>query len=310
MKRTVLKDVLNHCYERTADRGVLFYKVSDHLLYFTVFCTTARKYKVRVLKLVQMADHLHQGIVEEQAGELSAFMGECSSTFSREYNKAVGRKGPLLDTPFGSAFKKGDKKVRSTLVYMDNNPVDRKLVKLAEDYQWNYLAYAVSDHPFSEKLVLRKASMPLRRAIKLVKAIHADGRYLSYALLQKLFHSLPDDRERNQLTDFIIVTYSVIRHQEALRYFGRYEDELTAAHATSGSEYDIQEGFIGKSDAYYGQMTSILLRSGRLEDIHQVFTLPPDEKQELFALLQKETMAPDTQIAAFLHLPVKPRGAK
>ena len=106
MKRTVLKDVLNHCYERTADRGVLFYKVSDHLLYFTVFCTTARKYKVRVLKLVQMPDHLHQGIVEERKGELSAFIRECTSTFSREYNKAVGRKGPLLDTPFGKIMRK------------------------------------------------------------------------------------------------------------------------------------------------------------------------------------------------------------
>lgn len=305
MKRTVIKGVLNHSYQRLIDRGILFYDVSDYLLYFTIFCVTACKYKVRVLKLVQMPDHVHHATIAEQNRELSRFMQEYASTFAREYNQAVGRKGPLWDTPFGSVPKTTDKKVRTCLIYLDNNPVERQLVTAAEDYRWNYLAYGKSDHPFSEAIKLREASMPLRRALQEVQALHKQGRYLPYLLLKRLFASLPDKRESKQLTDYIIHTYSIIDHQAAIRYFGSYEEELIAAHATTGSEYDIREHFMGKSDVYYRQMTELILRSGRVQHPHQVISLPIEEKWELFQYLRRETFATSEQIGAFLHLPIK-----
>jgi REP element-mobilizing transposase RayT len=304
MKRTVYKGLLTHCFQRTADHGVVFYKVSDYLLYFTIYCMLARKYKLRVLKLVLMTDHVHQAIIEDRWGELSRFIRQCNATFAREYNAAVGRKGALWETPFGSATKRGDKATRSCLIYLDNNPVERKLVMQADDYRWNFMAYAKSDHPFSEKIRLREASMPLRRALKQVRLLHSQGRYLPYRLLQKLFTSLPNDIEREQLVDFIVSTYSVIRYAEAIRYFGSYEDEVLAAHASTGSEHDIQEGFIGKSDTCYAQMTHLLLREGRLEDIHEIWTLSRREKQELFQFLRARTYVMNAQIAAFLHLPL------
>ena len=42
--RKFYKDIINHCYQRTADNGVLFYTVSDHLVYFTLYCVLAKKY--------------------------------------------------------------------------------------------------------------------------------------------------------------------------------------------------------------------------------------------------------------------------
>ena len=304
MEKTVYFGALTHCYQRTVDHGVVFYKVSDYLLYFTIYCVLARRYKLRVLKLALMADHVHQAVIEEKWGDLSRFVGQVNATFSREYNAAVGRKGPLWETPYGRAYKRGDKAVRTCLVYLDNNPVERKLVLLAENYRWNFMAYAKSNHPFSERIRLRDASMPLRRALKQVQILHSQGRYLPYRLLQRLFSSLPSDKEREQLIDFIISTYSIIRYMEAIRYFGSYEEEVLAAHATTGSEFDIQEGFIGKSDACYGQMTGLLLRKKRLSDIHQIWTLSLAEKRQLFSFLRQNTSVMGAQIAAFLHLPL------
>lgn len=303
--RKTINGILNHCYQRPKDKGVLFYSVSDHLVFFTTFCIAAVKHKVKVLKLVQMPDHIHHATIEKRKGELSAFAAEYASHFARDFNQIAGWSGPLFEHPFQSVPKYGDKKVRTTLLYLDNNPPERKLVTHAEDYQWNYLAYGNSDHPFSEKIVLRKASMALRRALDCVRAQHKAGRAMNYALLRRLFDSLPDDREKRQLTDYVVTTYSVIDHAAAIQYFGSYQEELIAAHATTGNEYDISEAFIGKSDAEYAKMQRILMATGRFKDIHEILSLPIREKQQLFDLLRRETFALSEQIAAYLHLPLR-----
>lgn len=301
-KRGFIREVVTHCYQKTDDLGVLFYNESDRLLFFTIFCVKATRHRVRVYKLVQMPDHIHYSVSAWNARQLSAFVRDFTAIFAREYNSISGRQGAVFAARFGSALKRGDKAVRTHLLYLDNNPAERKLVKYAEDYRWNYLAYAVSSHPFSEKIVLRNASMPLRRALKRVAWLHRDGRYLPYSLLRKLFDSLPDQRERDQLIDYIVTTYSVIDHKTSTRYFGGYDQEVLAAHSNTGSEYDISEGFIGKSDLYYEQFSAIL--SKELTDLHDIYKASPDQKREWFQLLRRHTDAPGKQIAAFLHIPL------
>lgn len=303
--RLFFKDVPNHCYQRTIDHGVLFYTVRDHLVFFTIFCTMARRHKVEVYKLVQMPDHIHHTTVAKKREQLCAFARDYAALFAREFNRSFGREGPLFEETFKSAPKIGDKKIRTNLLYLDNNPVERKLVKHAAEFQWNYLAYAESKHPFSEKIKLRFASMPLRRALKRVAWLHRNGQYLRYEMLQRLFRSLPNDRERDQLTDYIVNTYSVIRHDKSTRFFDGYQQELLAAQSNTGSEYDIAENFIGKSDAYYGLFTAILHKNGGLVDIHDLFTASDEQKRQWMELLRRETDAPTKQIAAFLHLPVE-----
>lgn len=302
--RSYLPSALNHCYQRTFGHGVLFYTVRDHLVFFTVFCTMARRHQVRVLKLVQMPDHTHHSTFAKSLEQLRAFQRDYTSAFAKEYNRTYGLSGSVFETPFSYAPKYGDKEIRSNLIYLDNNPVERKLVKQAEEYRWNYLAYSQSKHPFSEKIRLRFASMPLRRAIKRVTLLRSQGRYLTYPLLERLFDSLPTDQEKEQLTDYIICTYWALDHAAAIRYFGSYEQELIAAHSTTGSEYDITEGFIGKSDALYVKLTALVLKKGQFRDIHEILCLSDDEKYRLFETIRRESSVPVKQIRAFLHLPV------
>lgn len=302
--RNFLQGGINHCYQRTKDHGVLFYTVRDHLVFFTIFCTMARRHQVRVLKLVQMPDHTHHSSIAGARQQLSDFSRDYTSIFAKEFNRAFNLTGPVFETPFSSAVKRSDKDIRSNLIYLDNNPVERKLVKKAEDYRWNYLAFSQSDHPFSEKILLRNASMPLRRALNNVKRMRSEDRYLGYAFLNKMFASIESDLERSQLTDFIISTYSVLDHIGAIRFFESYEQELIAAHATKGSEYDINEFFIGKSDACYARFSAILLKHGLCQDIHEILSWSPEEKQRAFTLILNETSTPWKQVAAFLHLTV------
>ena len=77
---------------------------------------------------------------------------------------------------------------------------------------------------------------------------------------------------------------------------------IMSMHATTGSEYDINEVFVGKSDAPYQQMTSFLLKSHFMEDIHDIMSMTTDEKFDLFLRLRPQTEALAEQIARFLHM--------
>jgi hypothetical protein len=158
-----------------ADRGVLFYTYTDHLVFFTHYCVMARKHGIRVLSLCEMPDHVHDSVVAEKKEDLEQFKRETATTFSKNHNDWFLQKGPVLEGPFGRAPKREEKKARTNLVYVGNNPVERKLTARAEEYRWNYLAYAASDHPFSEKLVIRNARWPLQKAVKEVKASFKAG---------------------------------------------------------------------------------------------------------------------------------------
>ena len=303
-KRKVTVCEINHCYQRTVDRGVLFYNIRDHLVFFTVFCTMADRYDIRVVKLVQMPDHVHHSSMTASAYRLSCFQRDYTSIFARECNSAFGLHGPVFDSPFGSAPKHGNKAIRTNMLYIDNNPVERKLVARAEQYQWNYIAYAQSENPFSQTIRLRYASAQLRRALKLVRGLHDSGQYITYRVMTKLFDSLPSIQEKDQLADYIVNTYSVIDHSFSIGLFGSFENEILAAASNTGSEYDIQESFVGKDDRWYSRFSSIVMNHCLVKDIHDILRMDNDKKEKLFQLLRRETGAPGIQIAAYLHLPV------
>ena len=225
--------------------------------------------------------------------------------FAVEHNVACCRKGDFFQHPFGSVPKVGAKKARSNIIYIANNPVERQLVEKAEEYRWTFLTYAESDHPFSEKLVRDKASQSLRRVLDEVDGLRNADRPLNYAMLKRFFKKL-DRRESLQLTDYIISKYNVIDYDAALSFFdGNYRAMLTAIHSTTGSEYDLNEPFVGKSDAYYNQMTGIILRECGVKDIHAILSYDMDRKYELFLLLRRLTRAPSEQIGKYLHMPIK-----
>ena len=302
-KRLIVRNVVSHCYQRTAGSVVIFYNISDYLVFFTIFCTTARKYKIKILSLCLMADHIHICISEERKGELSAFVREYSKLFSRVHNRTCHTQGNLFESPFGSAPKFGDKKARANLIYIGNNAPERRLCRNAEEYRWNFLAYAVCTHPFSKSFSAKDSSPIFRNIRKVVTTSFQKGKYLTYEQLQFWFKKL--NREaKEQLTDFIISTYNIIDYPSAIRFFDSYENMLAAMHSNTGSEHDLNEVFIGKSDTYYASMSSLLLTRMKFMDVHDVLGLPIAEKFQVFLQLNKYTDAFPEQIAAFLRMPL------
>ena len=303
---------VNHCYQNTVGGGLLFYSVSGYLVMFTIICVAARRYGVRVLKVCLMPDHVHGSYVAESLQELSGFIGFYTSFFAKEFNDVCGRRGQLFNRPYGSAPKYGDKKVRSNFIYVDNNPVERHLVEKAEDYRWNFLAYANTGNPFSQKVIRRKASSALKNAMSMVDVLHGKGRFLTFKVLHNWFGKL-NAKEANQLVDYIITKYNVIDYEGSTCYFGSYGNELLALHSTSGNEYDIKEPFVGKRDDCYAKLSSILARSKKYKTVYEVMGLPEEKRWGIFSHLYGRTEATREQLKKFLHLKEEPEaesGAK
>ena len=303
-KRPFQKGILQHCYQPSADGGLLFYSYSDYLVWFTIVCMAARRHGITILALCPMPDHIHLSLIAPSARAMAAFMRDINSEYARHFHTVSRSEGPVFRSPFGSAPKYGAKKGRSNILYVLNNPVERQLSEKAVDYRWSFLAYAVSVHPFSQELIVRRARKALQMAIKEVKQQFQKGQSMNYAQLKRLFAPLTPE-ESQQLTDYIIVTYNVIDYAAASRFFDNYEDLLKSLESNTGSEHDLNEVFIGKSDAHYKTMAATVMREIHPEDIHDILSLDLSHKFELFQLLRQRGDALSDQIAKFLHMPLK-----
>jgi hypothetical protein len=230
-------------------------------------------------------------------------MSNVAIQFVKEYNRYHNRVGPLFSECFGSAPKAGLKLLRTAIAYLFNNPVERLLCKRAQEYRWNFLAYAASDNPFSDPLVLKKASRRLRRALKEVDGTVKRNEYMTYVQLKRMFVGM-DAREKNQLIDYIIVRYNIIRYDDlTTKCYDGYENMLIAINSNAGSEYEVQELRYGRSDAEYRYLYKYVHEKG-FKDAGEVISLPADAKFKLMVDMMNETSVSKLQICKFLHLKV------
>lgn len=330
--RRFLPDLPNHIYQRSLNGTVIFYCLEDCLVYFTVFCVNATKFGITALGLCEMYDHIHQLLEAPDLRSLSGFERAVNIAFSREFfadlsQSPLGKEacaldgnihsshsqsppdgimsiplcGHLLKSPFGSAPKVGDKAVRTCVAYLNNNPVERHIHNEAIKWRWNFLAYAFSSHPFSEKITIRKASVKLRRSLKEVEDCHARGSYLRHSQLRRMFSGLTAE-EKSQLTDFIISTYNVIEYGRVASYYGSHEKMLAAINSNTGSEYDIREERHRNPDTAYGQMMKYVVKNEYVSSAKEVLLLPLETKMSLRRILTRDTVADEWQAMKFLGL--------
>jgi REP element-mobilizing transposase RayT len=303
MGRKFVNEEVNHTYQRTVSGFNVFYEVEDYLVYYTIFSVMSLRYGITVYGLCLMIDHLHSLVSASDASVFSRFMSNVTILFVKEFNKARRRTGALFSEYFGSAPKPGMKLLRTAIAYLFNNPVERFLCRYAQQYRWNFLAYAESDHPFSEPIVLRNASRKLRNAIKEVDGTAARNTHLTYVQLKRLLKGL-ERKERNQLIDYIIVRYNVIRYDIlTTKCYDGYENMLTAINSNTGSEYDIQEQKWSRSDTEYRELYQHVHSCG-YDDAGDIISLDTDTKLTLMMDMMRKTRASKLQICKYLHLTV------
>lgn len=298
-RRKFVNGEVNHTYQRTVSGFNIFYEVEDYLVYYTIFSVLAIKYGIVVYGLCLMIDHIHSLISASDRKTFCNFIRHVSLLFVKEYNKEHSRSGSLFQEGFGSAPKIGLKRLRTAIAYLFNNPVERFLCSKAQEYRWNFLAYAQNNNPFSEPIKLRHASRALRRAIMEVDGTRERGQHITYTMIKRLFSTL-DKKEKKQLTDYIIIRYSVIRYDLLTACYGGLGNMILAINSNSGSEYDINETICGQSDTEFRELHRYVHAEG-FENAGDVISLDENCKLHLMEKMQKHTSASVYQIRKFLH---------
>ena len=307
-KRRFVPGECMHIYQRAVKGFNIFYDLEDYLVFYTIFATVARQYNVTVLELCIMIDHIHVLLSSMSLDEVSRFVMHYTSMFVREYNSEVGRKGPLFHKSFGSAPKRGSKSIRTTIVYIGNNPVEKTLCTSPEQYIWNFLEF-FKDEDYGH-VPVRSLSGKLKKLFKEVRDLKEKSAYLGYARLRRMFRKL-DDTESEMLIRHIVREYFPFDREALLSYYDSYDDMIHAMRSTSGSEYDIKEKYSPESGTVYGDMIGVVRRY--LEQNHQtvqtrkVTMLPQDEKFRIAQMLKRHTAATPRQLEKFLNMEIRKR---
>ena len=300
-RRNYYPGMYEHIFQHALGYRVVFFSMEDRLVFYTIFSVYAQRYGIVVLALALMYNHFHTIINASSSKVRALFIGTFTSTFSKAFNKDIGRKGALFEKAYGNAAKRSDKKVRTSIAYSYNNSVEKSLFGRAEEDRWNYLAYIGKDSPFSDPIVLNMASQRLRAALKEVDDHVKGGQYLSYATVRRLFKGL-SIKEKEQLLDYIISRYLPIDRNALLGFYKGYHDMLIAINSNTGNEYEIKEEYNPDSDQVYTQMLDAISQSSFAAKPHSIVMASPETKRKIADILKRITGAKDYQIARVLHL--------
>ncbi len=294
------RDTVTHIYQRATHGFVMFYNTKDSLVYFTLFSILAERHKVRVISLCLMHNHVHILLEGATSTGITSFMRDLISWFTRVYNRRHRLSGSLFDT-FGISVKDNGKAVRTSIAYVNNNPVEARICRRAEEWRWNFIAYADSAHPYSEKATLSKATAALRRSIKKVEYFRRAGKPLTYERLDEILDSL-SIKEKQQLIDRIIRGYSYIDFNRTISFYGSYVKMTDAFSFNTGSEYDLREPFDPQSGQAFGKMTRYLAADKRFKDIGDLFNSPAETRIEYFSELINLCHVSTAHAKKFLHI--------
>ena len=257
-----------HIYFRARGGCVLFYRMTDRLCFCSVLAVLSKRYKVTVIAASLMFTHIHLMVRAADLAQLRMFMSMLIRVFSRLLREDRSLDGPRFETPFGSAPKVSLKEQRSSLIYILNNPVEKKLCKKAVEDRWTFLAFCDCANPFSERLVMFD---PLSR------------------------------REQEQLADYLIGTYRFIDYKDMLSLYDSKQDLLLATQASAGKEFDVGEVFDPDSDIAYCEMVRVAAKQ-HLLDNWKLLHLNPVEQSYWGRVFKRTASATEWQIKKFLGI--------
>lgn len=275
-KRNFHPNGLQHLYQISADRSLIFCTLADKMLLFTLICQKASHYNLRITQICIMYNHFHIQASCSCIKQMVEFMDAVTWSFATIYNHHFGLKGQVFHRPFGSAPKVKPQKISGNMIYIANNPVVKLAVSDAWNYKWNFLRYSPtlvkstdqivftpeSKHPFSTEFDPLKASRDMLYMAKVARARYDDDKIIDYRFFESPHYASLTDDEKNQLTDLIISLYNVIDYQPILQKYGSMDTFCKVLKQVEGNEYDLNDDWESENYRHYDQMIDICASEG------------------------------------------------
>ena len=288
----------HHLYLKALGGNVLFYRTEDFIYFLSLVYVLARRHSISIGAVCIMFNHVHLFVKPVPKAVFEAFCRDLQSIFTLGMNSEYHRKGPMM-MQAGFAPKGSWKSILSCLSYIANNPVAGKICSRAIEYKWNMLAYFVSDHPFSEKIVKRYCGFKMRKALRIIDDCLAKEKVLNHAIQRLIFKDL-SGQEKKQVTDYILSRYNPVDKEAFISRYGSFTDAVTVIDTTTGAEHDLTEPW----EDYSVYLKMLVATRASFMD-YQGFRFHEMAEADLLALcrqLSKIKNATPEHIRRFLHL--------
>lgn len=253
--------MLYHVYNISSDGSLIFYSDEDFLVFESTLCVKSFQYDVKVVACCIMRNHFHLFLESSSVKDLGAFVGTLQSTFIKEYNRNHSFHVNMLDS-FGYSAKTTQKDIRSCLIYIANNPVEKSQCLHACDYRWNFLVDVDASAGG-----LRCKSLPVKKSKK-IKTVLAgldyarkQGLSIKYSLLENI-KSLLSPEEYESVLEYATRLYDVVHHELAYAYFDGRPQFLDACQIVKGSEYEISEEYVHENYSHYDLLLKKIREAG------------------------------------------------
>ncbi len=158
MLRTTRIDVGNNFYHvinRANARLPIFFEEKDYILFENILEEAKIKFSMRILAYCLMPNHFHLVLYPRNDGDMSKFMQWLTLTHTQRWHQVNNTKGTghLYQGRYKSFLIQGDNHLISVIRYVERNALRAKLVKKAQNWNFNSLARRLSKDARKKKLL-------------------------------------------------------------------------------------------------------------------------------------------------------------
>jgi putative transposase len=144
--RIVIPGCPHHIIKRGNRRQIVFFSDNDKKTYCEILKREVTRAGIAIWTYCLMDNHVHLIAVPERANSLAKGIGRATRDYSLLINIRNDWQGHLWQHRFDS-YPLGETHVYSAVRYIEQNPVEAKIVNRAEDYYWS----SARSHVFGEK---------------------------------------------------------------------------------------------------------------------------------------------------------------
>jgi putative transposase len=134
--RLVVPDVAHHVTQRGNRQQAIFFSDDDRQAYLRILSAALKRFDTKCLAWCLMDNHVHLMLIPTTADGLRGPLSSAHTTYAQAINQREKLSGHLFQGRFAS-YPMDDAHMMHAARYIENNPVDAKMVEKAEDWRWS-----------------------------------------------------------------------------------------------------------------------------------------------------------------------------
>jgi putative transposase len=142
LARVAFPELTLHVVQRGHDRRDCFFAEADYVAYLQLLRTFALRFRCSVHAYCLMTNHVHLLVTPHAEKACALMMKFTSQSYVQRINRRFDRKGTLWEGRFYSCPVGSERHALNCYRYIEQNPVDARMVAHPRDYRWS--SYAVN----------------------------------------------------------------------------------------------------------------------------------------------------------------------